>query len=196
MTIEEYDLDNKEEMLHSLESCFSRKDGFLNGCRILQNMDYELIKEIDPYRYVAWLTVANRLKDQYMERLFEGTVEKFEEEDGRLVFKQKDFFHLARELEEGFKRHEDRTEGHLKGKIEYLNAEIARLSEALEEKSKMTESSEKIKEIESALNLEKEAKKGLEQDLSELLEEFKLMKDKFEDIVHFSLNEEKFKFCL
>ena len=44
LLIEEYDLDNKEEMMSSLDGCFNRKDTFMNGCRILQNMDYEIIK--------------------------------------------------------------------------------------------------------------------------------------------------------
>ena len=195
-TIEEYDLDNKEEIMKSLDGCFSRKDGFLNGCRLLQNMDYEIIKELEINKYVNWLIIANRLKDQYMERIFEGFLEKFEvnsnEIDVNEIFKQKDFFHLANEIEICLKKTEEKAENHkdshLQGKIEYLNAEIVRLNEVLEEKGKEDDNKEedfRLKEIEGLLMNEKKNKKDLENDLTELLDEFKLMKEKFEELVLF-----------
>ena len=200
-TIEEYDLDNKEEMVKSLEGCFNRKDGFLNGCRILQNIDYEIIRELDGNKYINWLIIANRMKDQYMERIFEEFYEKFEPEtEINQVFKHKDFFHLAKEIELGLKKYEEKDGGvkkdeHLQGKIEYLNAEIVRLNEALDEKLREIEKNDKkeeldqymrrLKEVEDLLENEKKIKQTLEIDLTELLEEFKLMKEKFEDVVNF-----------
>ncbi len=205
-TIEEYDLDNKEEIMKSLDACFSRKDGFLNGCRLLQNMDYEIIKELEINKYVNWLIVANRLKDQYMERIFEGFLEKFvknsNEIDENEMFKQKDFFNLANEIEVCLKKNEEkgenRKETHLQGKIEYLNAEIVRLNEVLEEKGKEEKKNEKdfrLEEVEGLLKNEREIKHSLEIDLTELLDEFKLMKEKFEELViFFQLQRKNFKF--
>lgn len=197
-TLEEYDLDNKETLMKNLEGCFIRKDGFLNGCRILQNMDYEIIKEIEINRYVNWLTIANRLKDQSIERIFDGFLEKLERENMEEVFEQKDFFHLAKQIEDFLKKYEvgkgfiPQIEEHMNGKIEYLNAEIVRLNEALEEKNKENElfmkerdPKEKIKELEHLLTNEKINKQDLEGDLTELLDEFKLMKEKFEELVYF-----------
>lgn len=199
--IEEYDLENKEEVIKSLEGNFSRKDTFIQGCRLLQNIDYEIIREIDTKKFIAWLIIANRLKDQYIERCYEDIIEYSGEKNDH--FNHKDFFYLIKRIEDFSKNKKDelkestmiaidgQQKDHYKGKIEYLNNEISRLNENLAEKEKesssfvqiMREKELAFKNLEENLEKEKRTKQSLENDLTELLEEFKLMKEKFEELV-------------
>lgn len=205
-TIQEYDLENKDEVIKSLESHFSKKDTFVSGCILMQNIDYEIFKEIDPKKYLNWLIISNRIKDQYTERLFENLCECNRSNQESL--KHKDFFNLMKQIE-NFTQNNNMKESlefsqqrdHLKGKIEYLNNEISRLNSVLQEKEKdihsnleeiTKEKNEIIRNLEEAGAREKEVRQSLENDLSELLEEFKLMKEKFEELVHF-INFRNFK---
>lgn len=179
-TIENYELDNVEEVLKSLDKCFSNPEKYLEGCNILQNIDYCIVPGLEMMKYIEYLIISHKVKDEKIEKIAQ-----------RCELKSNTNLHFSNYLstiDEFFERNRNLNNYilQLEGKIEYLNEKIEEMNEELNSKEdrenhKPNAGDEKNSQLNKELLILKEEKEKFEKDITELLEEFADLKSKYEE---------------
>lgn len=181
-TIENYELDNVEEVLKSLEKCFSNPEKYLEGCNILQNIDYCIVPGLEMMKYIEYLIISHKVKDEKIERIAQ-----------RCELKNNSNLHFSNYLssiDEFFERNRNSSNYilQLEGKIEYLNEKIEEMNEELTSKDdrenhKPSAENENVSQIKKEILTLREEKERYEKDITELLEEFADLKSKYEEVL-------------